>query len=200
MNERIHEQISAFLDDELSSEESAFLVRRLTSDSIAHHQTIRYSAIGSVLRRESPLASSNILRERIHAVLDGATVAQRAAPSPQTNQTRWARVIAGCSVAASVAVAAVFGLRAIVDTESVPVSAAAVAPSGWTEPESYIVPGDTTPAAPVVAAQPTIRLTNLLIQHGQFASTINRTSVQSNAISRIDAEPADQPLDEQSEP
>ena len=56
MNEHIHEQISAFLDDELSSEESAFLVRRLTSDTLAHHQTIRYSAIGSVLRRESPLA------------------------------------------------------------------------------------------------------------------------------------------------
>ena len=73
MSERIHEQISAFLDDELSSEESAFLVRRLTSDTLAHQQTIRYATIGSVLRDESVLANSKLLRDRVHAVLTYAT-------------------------------------------------------------------------------------------------------------------------------
>ena len=91
MSERIHEQISAFLDDELSSEESAFLVRRLTSDTLAHQQTIRYATIGSVLRDESVLANSKLLRDRVHAVLDGAPISQSAARYQDGRPARWAR-------------------------------------------------------------------------------------------------------------
>jgi len=106
MSEHIHEQISAFLDDELSSEESAFLVRRLSSDSIARQQTVRYSTIGSVLRDEAVLASSTLLRDRIHAVLDGATLPQLTASAPGKRPTQWVRMLAAGSVSARNAIMA----------------------------------------------------------------------------------------------
>lgn len=196
MSEHIHEQISAFLDDELSSEESAFLVRRLTSDALAHRQTIRYAMIGSVLRDESPLANSTVLRDRIHAVLDGAPVAQGAARPQSGRQARWARMLAGASVAASVAVVALLGLRTITETPSAPARTATNASGTWTEPNSYVVPGASAAAATVVAAP--IHLTNLMIQHGPFASNLHRTAVQSNVISEPEpeSESAEQAADE----
>ena len=196
MNERIHEQISAFLDDELPAEESAFLVRRLTSDTLAHQQTVRYAAIGSVLRRESPLANSGVLRERIQAVLDGAPTSHGPVRPQSPRSARWVRMVAGLSVAASVAVAALLGLRTMVGTEPTPVSASAVVPGTWEEPSSYVVPGDSARALPVATAPLPIELTNLLVEHGQFASSVARASVQSSAISNTESESTELAEDE----
>src|SRR5690606_28907488 len=52
MSEQIHDQVSAFLDDELSAEECAFLVRRIERDPEARDKLVRYSLIGSALREE----------------------------------------------------------------------------------------------------------------------------------------------------
>lgn len=188
MDERIHEQISAFLDDELSAEESAFLVRRLTSDTLAHQQTVRYAAIGSVLRRESPLANSGVLRERIHAVLDGVPSAHGPVRTQSPRSARWVRMVAGMSVAASVAVAALLGLRTMVGSQPEPVSASALVPGAWEEPSSYVVPGDAARGLPVVTAPPPIELTNMIMQHGQFTSSVNRASVQTSVLSNTENE------------
>jgi negative regulator of sigma E activity len=195
MTEHVHEQISAFLDDELSSEECAFLVRRFSSDAHARRQVIRYAAIGSALRREGMPANSNLLRERINQALDGI-------PSTPVRQVRaprrsrhWTQLIAGSSIAASVAVAALFGLRTLNQSDAAPATAATVAgpPRQWTEPTSYVVPGDSADAARVVV--PPIRLTNYLVQHGNYTSTLHRNSVHSNVvgISEPEPEPAVEP-------
>jgi negative regulator of sigma E activity len=186
MSEHIHEQISAFLDDELSSEESAFLVRRLASDALAHRQTVRYTTIGSVLREEAVLANSAVLRERIQAVLDGVPVSQDRSRPPSHRQARWARLIAGVGVAASVAIVAILGLRVLNDPAAPAVRSATVAPEIWSEPDSYVVPGETTQSPRVIT--PPIWMTNYLVQHGHYASTLNRTSVHSNVIGRREPE------------
>ncbi len=198
MNEHIHEQISAFLDDELSSEESAFLVRRLTSDTLAHKQTIRYATIGSILRDEQILANSNVLRERVHAVLDGAPVSQSSARYQERRPTRWLRLATSAGLAASVALAALFGLQMLADTTSERVSPATADSGVWTEPDSYVVPGETTRSATVVEAP--IYLTNLLMQHTQFTPALNRNSVHSNVISEAESDATDQATDEVQEP
>lgn len=192
MSEEIHEQISAFLDDELSSEQSAFLVRRLTSDALARRQTIRYATIGSILREDAVLSNSTILRDRIHAVLDGASLSHTSVRAPSRRPRRWTRTVAGASVAAGVAVAALVGLRAINEgtSESSDVRSATVVPGVWSEPDSYTVPGDNSQSAQITA--PPIRLTNYLMQHGSYASMLNRTSVSSNVIGKRVPEPADQ--------
>jgi negative regulator of sigma E activity len=190
MSEQIHEQISAFLDDELSAEESAFLVRRLSSDSLARRQTIRYTTIGSVLREEAVLSNSTLLRDRIHAVLDGIPVSQSAVGSASRRSGRWTRLVAAAGVAGAVAVSSLLGLRALNDDLSGPsrVQSVTVAPGAWTEPDSYVVPGDNMRSSQVAA--PPIRLTNYLMQHGNYASTLNRTSVNSHVIGKLESDPA----------
>lgn len=198
MSEQIHEQISAFLDDELSAEESAFLVRRLSSDALARRQTVRYATIGSVLREDAVLSNSTLLRDRIHAVLDGVPVNPSAVGSASRRSGRYTRMAATAGVAGAVAVMSLLGLRALNDDlpESSRVQSATVAPGAWTEPDSYVVPGDNTRTTQVAA--PPIRLTNYLMQHGNYASTLNRTSVHSHVIGKLESDPAADAADDSS--
>jgi Anti sigma-E protein RseA, N-terminal domain len=176
MTEHIKEHISAFIDDELSAEECAFLVRRLSSDPDARSQMVRYAAIGSVLRHEVLATSSPLLRDRLAAALDGDEhQPARRAPSRHSKRPRWAYPLAGAGIAASVAVAALFGLRIALDgTGSTEMTQAGVGLS----PGQYVVPVDTIDRR--VVSPPPIRLTNYMLQHGNYASTLQRTSLHSN--------------------
>jgi sigma-E factor negative regulatory protein RseA len=185
MTEQINEQISAFIDDELSEEESTFLVRRFERNSEAHAQALRYTLIGAALRGELPQPDPGILRRRIAAGLGGTVpVAVRA---PQRWHARFARPAIGFGIAASVAVAAIFGLRTINDARVAPDSVAGPSPvqarQVITELPSYTVPPDVSEPR---ATTPPIRLTNYLMHHGEYASGLNRTLVHSNVVSGPD--------------
>lgn len=180
MSEQIHDQVSAFLDDELSAEECAFLVRRFDRDPEARSKLVRYSLIGSALREELLLPEPDMLRRRIQCALDGTAPPARAVPAaarpPAAANARWANPAVGLGVAASVAVAALFSIRAINEDEGTASSPARVTAS--TVP-SYIVPGD-SPDARVIAPVP-IRLTNYLLHHGEYAR-LSRTSVHTSVV------------------
>ncbi|HEY8521243.1 MAG TPA: sigma-E factor negative regulatory protein [Gammaproteobacteria bacterium] len=191
MTEPVHDQLSAFIDDELSEEESAFLVRRLERDTAARERLIRYSIIGAALRGELLQPDPLILRRRIQAALDGAPKAAlpaqpaaRAARLAPLRNRRLVRPLAGAGIAATVAVAAIGLLRYTGDTGAdgtVTAPAGALTASQWREPESYVVPAQD--ATPRERRELPIRLTNYLVQHGQYASHLNRTAVHSNVIS-----------------
>jgi negative regulator of sigma E activity len=185
MTDQINDQISAFIDDELPDEESSFLLRRFERDPDARNQALRYTMIGSALRNELLGPDPAILRRRISVALTGASL-----PAARPQTTRWQspymRPLVGFGIAASVAVAALVGLRLLNDarvapsaagsplTASAPEPARAVAP-----PPSYVVPQEVSDS-PVVAPQ--IRLTNYLVHHGEYASRLSRTSVHSNVV------------------
>ena len=85
MSEQIHDHVSAFIDDELSAEECAFLVRRFERDPEAREKLVRYSLIGSALREELPHPEPDILRRRVQAAVNGTSPAIEpaiAAPPP----------------------------------------------------------------------------------------------------------------------
>lgn len=183
MTEHIQEQLSAFVDDELSSEECAFLVRRLSGDPSARAQLTRYVAIGSVLRCEPVVANSSMLRDRVRAALDGVTdaPARRAMPAPRPSR-RWAYSVAGAGIAASVAVVALLGLRTVLSGGTGVATTQAGLGTRGSQPTvspSYVVPADTSEAR---AYSPPIRLTNYLVHHGNYTSTLQRTSVNSNVV------------------
>ena len=85
MTEQINDQISAFIDDELPEEESAFLLRRFERDPGARNQALRYTMIGSALRNDASEteqllnrvsgAVSTTLRERTGEVEQALTQA-----------------------------------------------------------------------------------------------------------------------------
>ena len=192
MTDEINEQISAFFDDELSAEESAFLVRRLESDPEARKQFSRYATIGSALRGELIDVDAAVLRGRIQASLSGAAPAWspiRPSTPAAKGMSKWA---AGFGLAAVVAFAALVGLRninqALSDSPSAADSGAASSIDGLEA--SYVVPPD-VPEDRIVtpAGDPPVRLTNYLMQHGSFASILTRTSVHSNVVTIRDNEP-----------
>lgn len=200
MTDHIREQISAFVDDELSFEESSFLVRRLGGDKLARAQTIRYATVGSVLRDESILANSEMLRDRINAALDGVP-----AKPVKRNQVRYKRnsrrILLGSGIAATIAVAAVLGLRMIgnpVDSSVSDQAQADVAmPIGARgAAESFVMAGDSNGITRV--SDSPIRLTNYLVQHGSHVSTLQRTSVHSNVVGI--AQPASVRISDESAP
>lgn len=186
MTEQINDQISAFIDDELSTDESALLVRRFEREPEARAQALRYTLIGSALRGELLEPHPAVLQQRVAAALAG--VAPAAARVPPRWSARVPRPLLGFGIAAAVAVAAIGLLRSVNQVEPTPNRmAAAPAPAlaplqarDAAEAPSYVVPQEVAEGRILT---PPIRLTNYLMHHSEYASRLSRTSVRSNVVS-----------------
>jgi len=181
MPDRINDQISAFIDNELSADESALLVRRFERDPEARARAMRYTLIGASLRGELLEPHPSVLRQRVAAALSGAP------PSAPKVRERWtgrvARPLLGVGIAAAVAVVAIGALRsmnepAVSPGALLPVAATPLQTRDTVVAPSYVVPQDTDQSRTVAP----IRLTNYLMHHGEFASGLTRTSVNSNVV------------------
>jgi negative regulator of sigma E activity len=179
----VQDQVSAFLDDELADEETAFLVRRFEWDAEARDQLRRYTAIGCALRGELRTADPDVLRRRVASAMHGATPQQqpttRLASAAPSWRARLVRPLVGVGIAAAVAIAAVVSLRSANEARFPALDGTPVQARQWIEPPSYVVPQDAAASGPVV---PPIRLTNYLMRHGEYASGLSRTSVNSNVV------------------
>jgi len=182
MTEQINDQISAFIDNELSADESALLVRRFERDSEARARAMRYTLIGAAMRGELLDPHPTILRQRVAAALAGA------APISARVRTRWserfARPLLGLGIAAAVAIVAVGALRVLNEASFAPgavaTNAAPLQTANDPTPQpSYVVPQEVDETR--VVTPPTL-LTNYLIVHGEYASGLTRTTVNSNVV------------------
>jgi sigma-E factor negative regulatory protein RseA len=179
MTDQINDQISAFIDNELTADESALLVRRFERDTEARARAMRYTLIGASLRGELLEPHPSVLRQRIASALSGnASPSISRARAPWKD--RWARPLIGLGIAATVAVVAIGTLRSLNEASfapgSVPTGASALQVSD--RDQAYVVPQGTDESR--VGAP--IRLTNYLMHHGEFASGLQRTSVNSNVL------------------
>jgi sigma-E factor negative regulatory protein RseA len=179
MTDQINDQISAFIDNELSADESALLVRRFEKDTDARARAMRYTLIGASLRGELLEPHPSVLRQRIASALSG-----NAAPSvPRAREPwndRWARPLLGLGIAATVAVVAIGTLRSLNEASLTPAPGLPTAANALQisdRPQSYVVP-----QAADQSSVGGVRLTNYLMHHGEFASGLTRTSVNSNVL------------------
>jgi sigma-E factor negative regulatory protein RseA len=181
MTDQINDQISAFIDNELSAEESALLVRRFERDPDARARAMRYTLIGASLRGELLEPHPSVLRQRVAAALSGSP------PSVLKVRARWterlARPLLGVGIAATVAVVAIGALRSLNEPQLVPGDTSPLAATPLPTRDSaaapsYVVPLDTDQSRTTA----TPRLTNYLMHHGEFASGLTRTSVNSNVV------------------
>ncbi len=179
MTDQINDQISAFIDNELSADESALLVRRFERDPEARARAMRYTLIGASLRGELLEPHPSVLRQRLAAALSGAVLS--AAPKSRERADRWLRPALGVGIAATVAVVAIGTLRELNESSLTPAATAPVAaiPIDARDGASYVVPQDADESGTLA---PTPRLTNYLMRHGEFASGLTRTSVNSNVV------------------
>ncbi|WP_405234637.1 sigma-E factor negative regulatory protein [Lentisalinibacter salinarum] len=187
MNDKLRDQMSAFLDDELPDGEAELLLRRLQADEELRRVAGRYLLIGQALRGER-LAGID-LAGRVAAALDGETTYGGRAAGP--GRSRWLRPAAGVAVAASVAVVALMGLQntgEVAGPEAVTAETDGEAPvaaplEGTAEGYAYTVPVDAAVTVRPVSAVPA-RLTNYMISHGERAGTLMRSGMHSRIVTQ----------------
>lgn len=117
MNEALKMQLSAFVDGELPENESELLLRRLSQDAELRRQVSEYLAVGRVMRGEPMVPGVDTLRDRVAAAIDdGESPAESVETAPAKSPLT--RPITGLAVAATVAVAALFGFQQFTTPDS----------------------------------------------------------------------------------
>lgn len=164
MKEKLYEQLSAMIDDELETNEQALLVRQLVGDEPLRVRLARYQVISDTLRDHLPERLDPDFHMRVQAALQDE-------PEPQAIPvgSRFGALLkplAGLAVAASVAIVAVLSLQSVRDpgTPSTPAIASAPAPADYIRAE-----GQSPSVSPV---SPVRDLDAYLVNHNEFA--VNR--------------------------
>jgi len=138
MNDAIKTQISAFVDGELPQNEAELLLRRLCQDVELRNQAAEYLAMGRAMRGERAIAGMSTLRERVSAAIDDKELLEEFADA-ERGAPRFTRPLVGVAIAATVALAALFGLQQMTDVAEVENAQGSEAVAGATE-GSYTVP------------------------------------------------------------
>src|SRR6187399_1343358 len=131
-------QLSAMFDGELPSAECELLARRLTRDELLRAQWSRFSMIGAALRSERGVALHDRVAWRVQStVAQEATYGDGSVDSAVNSRTavivpaselraasaerwlRFARPVAGASIAAGVAAMSIFWLRTQDDSQTI---------------------------------------------------------------------------------
>ena len=103
-------QLSAYVDDELPQNEAELLLRRLSQDVKLRQEVAEYLAIGRVMRGEVGVAGIDGIRNRVLAAIDD-TAGTADAVIENEPATRALKPLVGVAIAATVALAAIFGLQ-----------------------------------------------------------------------------------------
>jgi sigma-E factor negative regulatory protein RseA len=111
MKEKLHEQLSALVDDELVDAEQALLFRQLGTDPALRERLARYQIISDALQNHLPPRVDTGFHKSIQAALQAEPAVHVDAP----RLTGLFKPLAGLAVAASVAVVAVLSLQSIRD-------------------------------------------------------------------------------------
>jgi sigma-E factor negative regulatory protein RseA len=200
-NER-DSQLSAMFDGELPGAECELLARRLTRDEALRAQWSSFAMIGAALRAERGVALHDRVAWRVQSQLvqevaydEGTAVASPSeiARSSASRWARFARPVAGASIAAGVAAMSILFLRTQEATEPMlaanPVpetivltpettgtlvalntaSATERAPSNG-EPDRYVTPA---PSSSTSIAPPA-RLANYVVAHSEYSGPLSR--------------------------
>ncbi|MBC7983820.1 MAG: sigma-E factor negative regulatory protein [Candidatus Obscuribacterales bacterium] len=202
MTDAIREQLSAFVDGELSPTEATLLLKRVERDPSLSTQLDRYQLIGEALRREGAIGPSQDFAARVaHAVAqEGATGVQPAVGAwRRTMMGRmmmgWSKPIVGGALAASVVAAAMI-VYPVVSRNGVDAPLAASAPvtmpdSGYSEVPT-IIPAAAVRASqarqqaaeemnatetPVLRVADGSRLAGYVMAHSEYSSPLGRRNV-----------------------
>ena len=206
-------QLSAMFDGELPGVECELLARRLTRDEALRAQWSRFSMIGAALRGERGVALHDRVAWRVQSLVAQETIygdgsADTAITSTRTSVLvpagsvsasagprwlRFARPVAGASIAAGVAALSIFWLRTQDEPQSMLASNAipesvVLAPqtAGVTvavnnaapvkprvsngEPDRYVTPAPTSSAS----IAPPARLANYVVAHSEYSGPLSR--------------------------
>ena len=122
MKDKLHEQISALVDDELEEREQALLLRQLENDAELSGRLSRFQIISDALQNHLPSRLSSGFHARVQAALADEPPVQR----QRSGFAVLFKPAAGLALAASIAMVAVLSLQSTrQDPEAVPAVASA---------------------------------------------------------------------------
>lgn len=170
MNDAIKMQLSAFVDDELSDNETDLLVRRLGQDRELRQQVAEYLAIGRIMRGQPQVAGSERLRERIIAELGDGPAEEPQTPAPANPGLRLWRPLGGFAVAATVALVAIVGLRQMTGPDDIVPAEAGI--TATAEETGYTVPN-----------APDDLLRQYYLSHGETSSELGANGINARLVS-----------------
>ena len=212
MNEERDSQLSAMFDGELPGVECELLARRLTRDEALRAQWSRFSMIGAALRAERGVALHDRVAWRVQSLVaqevtygdgtvDTAITSTRtpalvpadgARISAGQRWLRFARPVAGASIAAGVAAMSIFWLRTQDNPEqhmlaatpcrnpscssptaigtTVALNTAAEQRVSNGEPDRYVTPAPSSSAS----IAPPARLANYVVAHSEYSGPLSR--------------------------
>ena len=170
MNDAIKMQLSAFVDDELSDNETDLLVRRLGQDRELRQQVAEYLAIGRIMRGQPQIAGSERLRERIIAELGDGPAEEPQTPAPTNPGLRLWRPLGGFAVAATVALVAIVGLRQMTGPDDIAPAEAGI--TATAEETGYTVPN-----------APDDLLRQYYLSHGETSSELGANGINARLVS-----------------
>ena len=166
MNDAIREQISAFVDGELTDNESELLLRQLGESEALRAEAARYLSMGSCLRGDPALPA---LRNSVAAVIAGEPALQVEAMPAAAVPGRFLRPVVGVAVAASVAVMALVGLRQLEPGVDLP---AAVSDDLLAVAIDAELLSTEPPVDEFLSDRPSDMLTRYYLSHGQSSANL----------------------------
>jgi sigma-E factor negative regulatory protein RseA len=126
MKDRLHEQLSALIDDELGESEQALLTRQIGRDTELRQRLLRYQLISDAMQNHLPGQVDPAFSRRVQAALQNEPSGHGS--GIPAGLAGLLRPVAGLAVAASVAVVAVTALQNSQDQATSPAPAVATAP------------------------------------------------------------------------
>ncbi len=107
MTDKLNEQVSALLDNELSDRETASALTQLSQHPELRQKWERYHLIGDVMRGETIQLEATEVSERVRKAVDSEPSIISAPKRTSVWKSNWVRPAAGAALAASVAAVAV---------------------------------------------------------------------------------------------
>lgn len=161
MKDKLHEQISALVDDELEEQEQALLLRQLENDAELSGRLSRFQIISDALQNHLPETLNSGFHARVQAALADEPPVQR----QRSGFAGLFKPAAGVALAASIAMVAVLSLQSTRQEGPEAVPAVASAPTH----DSYIraAADDSVPSSEPATVPQNLEI--YLANHSEYA-------------------------------
>jgi sigma-E factor negative regulatory protein RseA len=184
MSEHFDEQISEFIDDEMSPEQCEFFVRRLQRDDEARSRYMRYQLIGAAVRGEHIQQNAPELRRRLAAALENDTEAS----SSQAGSFFGSRFVAGAGIAAGFALFAAIGWGIATLERQSPDPYDEFATTTARSPSMLSIPSMPRDAGAFAGAPAPVTGLQYFVHHAGYSLSFNRTLQHSSILAAPEEE------------
>ena len=193
MTDKLSEQVSALLDNELSDHESDSVLSKISQDRDLQQSWERYHMIGDVMRGETLNLRAGEISERVKKEIDSEPAIISIPKKSKTRpwKSNWIKPAAGAALAASVATVVVLNTTDLLglDESTQPVTVASIKPK---PAQSVVTVANINTVVPVQTSHQTLpgtrwknlkepsiesRLNGYLVNHSEYAAPGNGMGV-----------------------